>query len=73
VLADAFELYANAYERTLLLRDFYGKETALFSVTTGSDADRERTKRGLQGVLENAGIERRRRVMNAVKENLTSV
>lgn len=73
VLADAFELYANAYERALLLRDFYGKETALFTVTSGSDVDRERAKRGLQGVLEGVDGERRRRVMVAVKENLMAV
>jgi pumilio family protein 6 len=70
VLADAFELYANAYERTILLRDFYGKETALFSITTGSDEDKERAKRGLRGVLEGLEGERRKRVMGSVRENL---
>ena len=40
VLADAFELYANAYERSLLLKDFYGKEATLGSVTVGSDEDK---------------------------------
>jgi len=69
-LADAFELYANAYERTILLRDFYGKETALFSITTGSDEDKERAKRGLRGVLEGLEGERRKRVMGSVRENL---
>ena len=73
VLADAFELYANAYERTILLRHFYGKETALFSVTTGSDEDKERAKRGLRGVLEGLEGERRQRVMNAVRENLVAM
>jgi pumilio family protein 6 len=33
VLADALELYANVYERTILLRDFCGNETASYSVT----------------------------------------
>ena len=70
VLADAFELYANAYERTILLRDFYGKETALFSFTTGSDEDKERAKRGLRDVLSGLEGERRKRVMSAVRENL---
>lgn len=73
VLADAFELYANAYERTILLRDFYGKETALFSVTTGSDEDKERAKQGLRGVLEGLEAERRKRVMVAVRENLVTM
>lgn len=74
VLADAFELYANAYERTILLRDFYGKETALFSVsfTSGSEVEKDRAKRGLRGVLEGEGMEgeRRKRVLAAVRENL---
>jgi pumilio family protein 6 len=73
VLADAFELYANAYERTILLRDFYGKETALFSVTIGSNEDKDRAKQGLRGVLHDLGTERKKRVLNAVKENLVSM
>ena len=73
VIADAFELYANAYERSILLRDFYGKETALFSVTSGSGEDQERAKRGLSGVLEGVDSERRRRVLGAVKEGLVTV
>ncbi|OCH89163.1 ARM repeat-containing protein [Obba rivulosa] len=75
VLADAFELHANAYERALLLRDFYGKEASLFSVTVtvGSEEERERTKLGLRGVLEGVEGERKRRVLNAVKENLVTI
>ena len=73
MLADAFELYANAYERALLLRDFYGKEAALVSLTAGSDAEKERAKRGLRGLLEGADEQRRKRVMGAVKENLFSM
>ncbi|KAJ7158057.1 armadillo-type protein [Mycena filopes] len=73
VLADAFELYTNAYERTLLVRDFYGKETALFTVTSGTDADKESARKGLAGVLEGADPERRKRVLTAMKEALTSI
>ena len=73
VLSDAFELYANAYERTLLLRDFYGKENALFSVTSGTEQDKERAKKGLQGVLEGVDSDRRKRLLNAVKENLITM
>jgi pumilio family protein 6 len=73
VLADAFELYANAYERTLLLRDFYGKEVALFSFTSGSEQDKELSKKGLRGILEKQDNDSRQRVLNAVKENLTSM
>lgn len=73
VLADAFELYANAYERTILLREFYGKEASLFGVTAGSEEDKERAKKGLSGVLEGADPERKRRILGAVKDNLTSM
>jgi pumilio family protein 6 len=73
VLADAFELYANAYERSLLLRDFYGKEAQMFSVTTGTEEDKERGKRGLQGLLDGADPERRRRLMGAIKESLLNM
>ncbi|KAF5346526.1 hypothetical protein D9756_010027 [Leucocoprinus leucothites] len=73
VLADAFELYANAYERTFLLRDFYGKDALLFSVTSGSAEDKERAKKGLAGLLEGANEERKKRTLSAVKENLLLV
>ena len=73
VLADAFELHANAYERTILLREFYGKEAALFSLTSGSDEEKERAKKGLSGVLEGADAERRRRILVAVKDNLITM
>ena len=73
VLADAFELYANAYERALLLRDFYGKEANLATVTAGSDEEKEKTRKGLQGLLEGAEPERKRRVLNSLKENITSM
>ncbi|KAJ3513616.1 hypothetical protein NLJ89_g2848 [Agrocybe chaxingu] len=73
VLADAFELYANAYERTILLREFYGKEASLFSVTTGSEEDKARAKKGLNGVLEGADSERRRRILAALKDNLMNI
>lgn len=73
VLADAFELYANAYERTILLREFYGKEATLFGVTSGSDLDKERARKGLRGVLEGADGEQKKRVMKALKENLITM
>ncbi|KAH9837998.1 ARM repeat-containing protein [Rhodofomes roseus] len=75
VLADAFELYTNAYERSILLRDFYGKEASLVgvSVTAGGEEEKERAKKGLKGVLEGLEGERRRRVLNAVKENLVTI
>jgi pumilio homology domain family member 6 len=73
VLADAFELYANATERALLLRDFYGPEARLGSFTAGSKEDVEKTRKGLPGLLEGADPERRRRILNSVQENLLSM
>jgi pumilio family protein 6 len=73
VLADAFELYSNASERTILLRDFYGKETALFSHLTQSDADKERARKGLKGVLDGLEGERRKRVLASVKDSVMSM
>ncbi|KIJ15752.1 hypothetical protein PAXINDRAFT_114116 [Paxillus involutus ATCC 200175] len=73
VLADTFELYANAYERTILLQDFYGKETTLFSTRRGTDEEKEIAKKGLRGVLEGLEGERRKRVLASLKENLTTI
>ncbi len=73
VLADAFELYANAYERTILLREFYGKEAILFNFTSGSPADKERAKKGLKGLLEGIDAERRKRILNSLRENLATM
>ena len=73
VLADAFELYANAYERTILMKDFYGKEATLVTVTLGSDEEKEKSKKGLKGLIEGADKERTKRVLNSVKDNLTNM
>lgn len=75
VLADAFELYANAYEKSILLREFYGKEVALFSTSSlqQTDAEKEISKKGLVGVLEGFDKERTKRVLGALKENLDSM
>ena len=86
VIADAYELYTNAYERSLLTRDFYGKEVALFEGSAGvkasgkveklpevSEDEKNKVKRGLTGVLESADSERKRRMLAAVKENIDLV
>ena len=73
-IGDAFELYINTYERALLVRDFYGKEAALFSSTTvGSEEDKDKAKKGLQGFLEDASPDQRTRVLNATKENIMTM
>ncbi|KAG8678229.1 pumilio domain member 6 [Ceratobasidium sp. 394] len=63
ILADAYDLHASAAERNLLLRDFYGKEVALFDSAAIQKA-------GLWGALENAAPERRKRVLGSVAESL---
>ncbi|KAG8693814.1 pumilio domain member 6, partial [Ceratobasidium sp. 394] len=63
ILADAYDLHASAAERNLLLRDFYGKEVALFDSAAIQKA-------GLRGALENAAPERRKRVLGSVAESL---
>ncbi|RXW23535.1 hypothetical protein EST38_g2307 [Candolleomyces aberdarensis] len=73
VLADTFELYANAYERSILLREFYGKEATLFTLTTGSSEEKEKAKKGLAGIIEGVDVERKRRVLSSLKENLTTI
>ena len=73
VLADAFELYANAYERSILIRDFYGKEASLFTVTAGSDEEKERSKRGLKGLVEGLEGDRKKRVLSSLKDNLVTM
>ncbi|OJT15544.1 Pumilio -like domain family member 6 [Trametes pubescens] len=73
VLADAFELYTNAYERSLLLRDFYGKEASLFTVTAGSEEEKERSKKGLKGLMEGLEGDRRKRVLASLKDNLVTI
>jgi pumilio family protein 6 len=74
VIADVFELYTNTYERSLLVRDFYGKEAALFSLSTvGSEEDKDQAKKGLRGVLEDASPDQRTRILNATKENIMTM
>ena len=45
----------------------------MFTVTRGSEQDKEAAKQGLNGVLEGADAERRRRILVAVQENLTTM
>ncbi|KAG8911883.1 pumilio domain member 6 [Tulasnella sp. 417] len=53
-------------ERNLLIRDFYGKEVALF--------DSEKLKAGgLKAVMEDADETRKGRIMNALKSSLTRI
>lgn len=75
MIADAYELYTNAYERALLLHDFYGREVVLFRPALGKGAsadqdERAELKKGLSGALSGADAEKKKRVLTAMKENL---
>ncbi|KAF5349033.1 hypothetical protein D9758_012725 [Tetrapyrgos nigripes] len=95
VLADAFEMYANAYEKGILVREFYGKEVNLFDTTSSglnsllksgksskkgsaemsavSEEERTKVTKGLAGILEGADVEKKKRVLKALKENLENL
>ncbi len=55
------------------MKDFYGKEATLGSITAGSEEEKERSKKGLKGLLEGADKERQRRLMTALKDNLVTM
>ncbi|KAF4607476.1 pumilio domain member 6 [Pleurotus pulmonarius] len=73
VLADAFELWANSYERTILVREFYGKEAALFATNNGGEADKAKAKDGLKGILDGSSAEQQKRILNATKDSLVTI
>ena len=45
----------------------------MFTVTAGSDEEKERSKRGLKGLMEGLEGERRKRVLAALKDNLVTM
>jgi pumilio family protein 6 len=63
VISEAFELYSNAAERSMLLKEFYGKEVSLFEAP-------KTQKAGLHTLLEGQNPERKRRILGALKDNL---
>ena len=70
VIADIYDLYANASERAILLRDFYGREAALLPLPVkGEDATKD--GRGpLPAILRGATEEQRKLILASLKENL---
>jgi pumilio family protein 6 len=70
VIADIYEVYTNATERSILLRDFYGREAALLPLPhKGEDATKD-GRGGLSVVLQDASEEQRRRILASLSENL---
>lgn len=77
IIAEAYELYANATERDRLLVDLLGKEVSLFqipsSVKPESAKEAQSQSRGLKAALQNVDAERKKRVLLALKENLINM
>ncbi|KAG8938972.1 pumilio domain member 6 [Tulasnella sp. 424] len=66
IISSAFTDYASPQERNLLIRDFYGKEVALF--------DSETLKAGgLKAVMDDADETRKGRILSALKSSLTRI
>lgn len=78
IIADAYELYANAAERDRLLIDFLGKEVTLFQATNSNKSsekgkEAQQPPRGFKAVLDGVDAERRKRILVGLKENLINV
>lgn len=56
-------MYASPADKARLLREFYGKEVALFETDKGG-------RLGLHGVLDGLDEERKKRILGALKENI---
>jgi hypothetical protein len=70
IIADIYELHANATERAILLRDFYGREAALLPLPQKDEDATKDVRGGLSIVLQGATAEQRRRILASLKENL---
>ncbi|TIC24622.1 ARM repeat-containing protein [Wallemia mellicola] len=67
VIEDAFALYANAEDRQALVRDFYGKEFALFN------DDESKKGKVLKDLLANESQSKREMMMDNVRNTLQSI
>jgi pumilio family protein 6 len=70
IIADIFEIHANATERTVLLRDFFGREAALLPLPHKGEESTKVGRSCLSVVLQNASVEQRRRILASLSENL---
>jgi hypothetical protein len=70
IIADIYDLHANATERAILLCDFYGREAALLPLPEkGEDPSRD-GRGGLPETLQRATEEQRKRILTSLRENL---
>jgi pumilio family protein 6 len=70
IIADFYDLYTNATERAILLRDFYGREVALLPLPRKSEDAKMDGHGGLSVVLQEASEDQRRRILASLSENL---
>jgi pumilio family protein 6 len=70
IIADIYELHANAKERAILLREFYGREASLLPLPRESEAATKDGRGNLPMVLQGASEEQRRRILASLRENL---
>jgi pumilio family protein 6 len=70
IVADIYDLHANATERAILLRDFYGREAALLPLPSKSEDSTRQGRSGLSATLQGETEEQRRRILSSLKENL---
>lgn len=76
VLGEAFELYAGEWERAALVREFFGKEAMMMfggGFKSRTDEEREKAKKGLRGLLEKLDVEKKKRILGYLKENLLTM
>ncbi len=55
------------------MREFYGKEAALFATSSGGEADKAKAKDGLKGILDGSSAEQQKRILNATKDSLVTM
>jgi pumilio family protein 6 len=70
VIADIYDLYANASERAILLRNFYGREAALLPLPAKGEDATKGWCGSLPAILQGATEDQRRRILASLKENL---
>ncbi|KAG8855333.1 pumilio domain member 6 [Tulasnella sp. 330] len=73
IIADAYELHANAIERNLLLRDFYGREVEMFDSEKVKVGGLKALLESGDGVSEEVNEARKKRIFGSMKDNLLTI
>lgn len=70
IIADIYDLHANATERAILICDFYGREAALLPLPGKGEDSSKDGRGGLPATLKGATEEQRKRILTSLRENL---